>query len=85
MAQTMNFDEALDQILWWKRREGDSDTLVTLGLLVRVLFANCEKAGGLQWAQWAGDDWTWPNRFICPGCGNHWLIADRYEEWPVVR
>ena len=75
-------DEALDQCLWWQKRETEHDTLLSLGLVIRVLFGKC-RDDSEQWAIWAGADWTWPLRFICPGCGAHWINADRWEEWPV--
>ena len=78
----VTFDEALDQILWWIGRENEKDTLVSLGLNVRVLFGPCKNDNKEQWATWSGEDWNWPGRFICPGCGNHWVVAERYEDWP---
>ena len=65
--------------------DGLQFTLVSLGLAVRVLFAKCGNVGEdgkEQWSVWSGDDWRWPITFKCPHCGNHWLTADRYEEWP---
>ena len=82
MAQTMNFDEALDLILWWHRREESADTLVSLGLVVRILFGKCKEGGEELWSAWSGGDWSWPIRFLCPDHGNHWITSERYEDWP---
>ena len=80
----MTFDEWLEQILWWKARELERDTLVSLGLQVRVIFGKCARDMGEQWSLWAGS-LEWPPQFLCFACGNHRVTAERYEEWPFDR